>query len=327
MQVAADIYAPIEERLSRVERNLSSLPEIRSDFLSKLLAHVFNTVGKKIRPSLTLLSSSFHEHDHRVTEIMATAVEALHIATLVHDDTVDDSSVRRGRATLNSLWGRNAAVLAGDYIFAKSATYVCDTGDIRVIRRFSETIMELSTGELQEMADAYNCGQTMEQYLERIYNKTASLFTTACQSGAILSGAPEEQVAALTDYGYNLGMAFQIMDDILDFEAAEEDVGKPVGNDLSHGTITLPAIIALRQQPDGGPIAALFERPDDESRLAKAVEFIASVNAIEESYAVAADYCQRARQQLCQLPDAPARVSLDELARYVLAMRAGGSGQ
>ena len=322
MQVATTIYAPIEERLARVERSLRTMPEIRSSFLAKLLSHVFDTVGKRIRPALTLLSSSFHEHDPRVTEIMATAVEALHIATLVHDDTVDSSSVRRGRATLNSLWGRNAAVLAGDYIFAKSATYVCDTGDIRVIRRFSETIMELSTGELQEMSEAYNGAQTMEQYLERIYNKTASLFTTACQSGAILSGAPDEQVAALREYGYNLGMAFQIMDDILDFEASEEDVGKPVGNDLSHGTITLPAIIALRRQPEDNPILTLFDNPEDASCLSLAVEFILGSAAIEESYAVASDYCRAARRQLDGIPDTPARASLEELADYVMAMRA-----
>ncbi len=322
MQVATTIYAPIEERLARVDRSLRTMPEIRSSFLAKLLSHVFDTVGKRIRPALTLLSSSFHEHDPRVTEIMATAVEALHIATLVHDDTVDSSSVRRGRATLNSLWGRNAAVLAGDYIFAKSATYVCDTGDIRVIRRFSETIMELSTGELQEMSEAYNGAQTMEQYLERIYNKTASLFTTACQSGAILSGAPDEQVAALREYGYNLGMAFQIMDDILDFEASEEDVGKPVGSDLSHGTITLPAIIALRRQPEDNPILTLFDSPEDARSLSLAVEFILGSAAIEESYAVASDYCRAARRQLDGIPDTPARASLEELADYVMAMRA-----
>ena len=230
--------------------------------------------------------------------------------------------MRRGRATLNSLWGRNAAVLAGDYIFAKSATYVCDTGDIRVIRRFSETIMELSTGELQEMSEAYNGAQTMEQYLERIYNKTASLFTTACQSGAILSGAPDEQVAALREYGYNLGMAFQIMDDILDFEASEEDVGKPVGSDLSHGTITLPAIIALRRQPEDNPILTLFDSPEDARSLSLAVEFILGSAAIEESYAVASDYCRAARRQLDGIPDTPARASLEELADYVMAMRA-----
>lgn len=322
MQVATTIYAPIEERLARVEQSLRAMPEIRSDFLAKLLSHVFDTVGKRMRPALTLLSSSFHDHDHRVTEIMATAVEALHIATLVHDDTVDSSSVRRGRATLNSLWGRNAAVLAGDYIFAKSATYVCDTGDIRVIRRFSETIMELSTGELQEMSEAYNGGQTMEQYLERIYNKTASLFTTACQSGAILSGAPDDQVSALRDYGYNLGMAFQIMDDILDFEASEEDVGKPVGNDLSHGTVTLPVMVALRNQPGDNPVRALLDGPGGGRDLRLAVEYIVGSTAIEESYAVASDYCQAARRQLDVLPDTPARASLDELVDYVNAMRA-----
>ena len=259
MQVI-EIYGPIQEGLARVEDNLKSVANLRFPFLAQLLEHVFETSGKRVRPAITLLASAFHPHDGKNIETMATAVELLHIATLIHDDTVDSSDFRRGKATISSLWGRNVAVLVGDYLFAASATQVCDTGNIRVVRRFAETIMELSTGELQELAEAYNCNQPMDQYLERICNKTASLFSTAGESGAILSGAPDDVVQALKRYSHNIGMAFQIVDDILDFEGDEEEVGKPVGNDLSRrnhdsarsdrdGTIS-------RRQPDTEPVPA-----------------------------------------------------------------------
>ena len=322
MQATPNMYEPVQDRLVRVEDSLRNLSNIRSPFLSKLLTHVFDTVGKRMRPAITLLASGFNAHDTRTTEIMATAVEVLHIATLIHDDTVDNSDKRRGRATINSIWGRNAAVLAGDYIFAKSATFVCDTGDIRVIRRFSETIMELSSGELQELADTYRCNQTTEQYMERIYNKTASLFTTAGQSGAMLSGASDEAARALRDYGYNLGMAFQIMDDILDFEATEEEIGKPVGNDLSHGIMTLPAIMAMKRFPKDNPIEALFQQPQDKERLGRAVDMIQNSPAIDESFAVAAGFCRKALANLCALPANPSRDSLEGIVDYVLKMRA-----
>ncbi|MCH8109583.1 MAG: polyprenyl synthetase family protein [Chloroflexi bacterium] len=318
---ATSIYQPVQDRLARVQDNLGKLSDIPSPFLSQLLDHVFHTVGKMVRPAITLLASNFNPHDEAKPEIMAAAVEILHIATLIHDDTVDNSNVRRGRATISHIWGRNAAVLAGDYIFAKSATFVCDTDDIRVIRRFSETIMELSSGELQEMADAYNCNQTMEQYLERIYNKTSSLFTTAGLSGAILSGVSEDVVQKLRDYGYNLGMAFQIIDDILDFEATEEEIGKPVGSDLSHGIMTLPAIMAMERNPKDNPIATLFQQPQDPERLRRAVDMILNSSVIDDSFAVANDYCNKALANLSTLPQNPSRDSLEELVGFILKRR------
>ena len=148
-QVAA-IYAPIQTRLDKVERRLEELADVDFPFLSQLLTHVYGSGGKRARPAITLLASSFYEHDERKSEVMAVAVELLHIATLIHDDTVDESDTRRGRWTISSMFGKDIAVLVGDYVFASSATFVCDTGHVGVIRRFSETIMELSSGELEE---------------------------------------------------------------------------------------------------------------------------------------------------------------------------------
>lgn len=318
---AISIFEPVQEGLARVEETLENVAKLRFPFLSELLGHVFDTGGKRVRPAVTLLASNFHPHDRNISEIMAAAVELLHMATLIHDDTVDDSNMRRGKATLSSLWGRNTAVLVGDYIFAASATYVCDTGNIRVIRRFAETIMELSSGELQEMAEAYDPNQTMESYLERIYNKTASLFTTAGESGALLSGAPEEFAQALKEYGYNIGIAFQIVDDILDFEGNEQEIGKPVGNDLAHGIITLPAIFAMERYPNDNPIPALLQEPQEERHIKRAVDMIQNSTIINDSYAVADSYCREAVDKLKALPRNQSRNSLEELVGYVLSRR------
>ena len=317
----AYIHAPVVERLGRVKDAIHDLVNQESPFLAKLLDHALETKGKRIRPALTLLASGFHPNDGANAETMGTAVELLHVATLIHDDTVDHSEVRRGKATVSKLWGGNAAVLLGDYVFATSAAFVCDTGNIRVIRRFAETIMELSSGELHEMADSYDWQQTRDQYFKRIYDKTASLFTTAAESGALLSGAPEAYATALKDYGYALGMAFQIIDDILDIEGSAKEVGKPVGNDLRQGVMTLPMILAQEQRTDSTAIRDYFAEPSDESLLERAMVMIGGSEVISEAYAVAEEYCRSALRSLNDLPHNRCHDSLEALVHYVIRRR------
>lgn len=320
-QVSA-IYAPVQQRLDRVEHRLKELAGVKFPFLSKMLSYVYGSSGKRARPAITLLAASFHPHDEYKSEVMATAVELLHIATLIHDDTVDDSDTRRGRATISSLYGKDIAVLVGDYVFASSATFVCDTGHVGVIRRFSETIMELSSGELHERVSAHDPGQTLDGYHQRIYNKTASLFSTSGETGAILSGAPEEQVAALKRYSRELGMAFQIVDDILDFQGDEDEIGKPVGSDLANGIMTLPAFIARETGPAGNPVDTyLQDDTGDATLLTQAVEFIRQPKIINAAYDEAARRCEIARNALTALPQTPSRYSLEQLLDYILTRR------
>ena len=319
-------YELIREDLAKVEARLRGLPHVDFPELGSLLTHVYHAQGKRMRPAVTILASRLHPGPTDTPIIMSVAVELLHIATLIHDDTVDKATERRGRATISSAWGPEVAILVGDYVFASSATHVCDTGDIRVIRRFSETIMELSTGELMERMAANDWRQTRQQYEQRIYNKTASLFATSAESGAVLSGAPEAQVQALKQYGINLGMAFQVVDDILDFEATEAELGKPVGNDLAQGTLTLPAILLLERLPQGGlpqknPIIDLFAGKEPEENRRRALEMVHASTAIPDSYAVAADYCRRAIQSLAAVPDSPYKEALVEIADYALGRR------
>ena len=327
MEVSSDketieiIYAPIRERLSRVEDRLGGMADVDFPFLSDILSHVYCSSGKRVRPAIALLASGFHPHDELKSEIMATAIELLHIATLIHDDTVDESDFRRGRTTVSSMYGKDIAVLVGDYVFASSATLVCDIGHIGVIRRFSETIMDLSNGELRERVGIYDPDQSLDDYYARIFSKTASLFAVSGESAATISGAPEEHVSALKKYAYELGMAFQIVDDILDFEGTEEEFGKPVGSDLAHGVMTLPTFIALDRNNGINPVRAFFQDRSNERLLEEAVDMIRQPEIIAEAYSEASRRCEVANDALLILPESPSRHSLKMLLDYVVMRR------
>ena len=180
---------------------------------------------------------------------MAAAVETLHNATLVHDDLIDNALVRRGMTTLNAVWNKGATVLAGDYLFARAAGFAAETENVRVVQLFAETLRIICEGELRQLFSARQWRQAKEDYYPRIFAKTASLFASATRSGAILGGASPEQEQALYDYGHHLGMAFQIVDDILDYSGDEATLGKPVGGDLRQGIVTLPSSIICKCTP------------------------------------------------------------------------------
>ena len=312
----ASIYAPIRDGLRQVENRLRGLAQTQRPYLEPLLEYVMTSGGKRVRPAITLLAADFYDHQPENPIIMAAAVELLHVATLIHDDTVDNSDLRRGKATVSSLYGQHVAVLFGDYVFATSATFVCDTGNVRVIRRFSETIMDLASGQLIEYFSAFDAEQARKLYDERIYRKTASLFQTSAETGAILGGAPEPQIQALKTYGYNIGMAFQIMDDLLDVQGSALEMGKPVGNDLLQGVLTLPTIKLLERYPDDNPVLDLFKDREHDGKLQQALDMINDSTIIEDCYAVIQRYCDTASQALEILPDCAARRSLLDICCY-----------
>ena len=317
----ASIYAPIEAELALVDDKLRSLAPAEVGHLRPLLEYVAETGGKRVRPAITLLAGHFYPHEPDKLVLMAGAVELLHLATLIHDDTVDDSSTRRGRATIGSVWGQHVAVLFGDYVFATSATFVCDTDNIRIMRRFSETIMDLASGELIEYFGSFDATQARDLYNDRIYRKTASLFCTAGESGALLASGPESEVQAMRRYGYNIGMAYQVGDDLLDFEGDETDLGKPVGSDLLHGVLTLPTIMLEERYPQDSPVAELFRDRDNPAKLQRVIDMIHNSNIIRDCEGVVQDYCNRACEELNVMPEGEARRSLQELAEYVYHRR------
>jgi octaprenyl-diphosphate synthase len=312
------IYEPVQDDLNKVEDKLRLMSQVPFKYLSELLDHSLKAGGKRVRPILTLLSGKFYNYNRDALLSMAVAVELLHTATLVHDDTIDKSAVRRGLPTVNAIWGEDKAVLLGDYLFARAGEFCADTGVVLVTRLFAQTLATISGGELKQSFDAFRLGQTRERYLERIIAKTASLFVLSTESGAILSQAPESAVAILKEYGHNLGIAFQIVDDVLDFVGSEEELGKPVGSDLAQGTLTLPAMLLLERYPKDNPVKRFFKDPTSLDDMRQGVEWVSNSAIVKECYDIAGEYSAAACRNLDQLPDNTSRQALRDLAAYVV---------
>jgi len=329
------IYKPIQQDLAKVEDMMKSVSQADLSWLPKqlayglrdsgklaeLLTYSLKGGGKRIRPALTLLSGKSYNYDLDYLLPMATAVEIMHTATLVHDDAIDNSPVRRGRSTINKVWDDDKAILLGDYLFAKAGELTATTQNLQVIKLLAQTLMTITSGELAQSFSAFNLEQTRQQYLHRIISKTASLFSLATESGAILSQAPRKSVKVLKEYGHNLGIAFQIVDDIMDFIGTEEEMGKPVGSDLAQGTLTLPAMLLLERYREDNPVKELFQNRDKRKNIKLAIELVCSSSIVQECYQFASDYCAKACRNLNQLPDNASRQSLINLADYVVARK------
>lgn len=328
-----DIFAPIEKDLDRVVEVITqlSIEEIERcpagidalETLDERLTHVMSTPGKKMRPAMTLLASKLWGAvpDEKMIS-MAVAVELLHIAALIHDDTVDDADVRRGKATAGFLWGNNFAVLLGDYVFATSAKFVCATGSVRLISRFAETIAELARGELHEMVSNWNLPVTVDEYFARIYDKTASLFSTSAESGAVLGGANEDAVNALREYGYYLGMAYQVKDDVLDYESTTDELGKPANQDILSGKLTLPAIYASENPDCAAAIEGFFNLSENEreAALGELLDTIRHNGGVERAEATTSEFIDTALKRLEVAPPSVSRDSLASIASRVNSM-------
>lgn len=280
--------------------------------------HALGDIGKGLRPAMALLAGRVYDYHPELHLPLATATELLHAASLIHDDAIDHSQMRRGKPTVNSLWGWQTSVILGDYLFATSADMVSTTGNVRVMRLFARSLMTLSRGEMKEYFSAFNLSQKREHYYQRIGNKTASLFAMPAECGAILGEAPEEAVDILRGYGYNVGLAFQIVDDLLDFVGNEAEMGKPVGSDLLQGTVTLPAILLLERCPEDNPIGRLFQDKGNPRCLKEAVDAICNSDIIDHCYKIAAEFLSRARESLDALPQNASTRSLRELTGFVI---------
>jgi len=312
------ILNPIHEDLIKVGDSLESISEAHVDHLSELLGYNLGSSGKRIRSALTLLSGKFYNYDLDYLLPMAAAVELLHTVTLVHDDAIDKSAVRRGRPSVYAIWGEDKAVVLGDYLFAKAGELCASTENLRVIKLFSQTLATMSIGELNQAVNDFNLEQTREHYFDIVSKKTASLFVLATESGAILSQAPERSVKVLIDYGYNLGIAFQIVDDILDFTGTEEELGKPAGSDLAQGTLTLPAMLLSEYYPEDNLIKRFFEDRGNLENKKRVVDLIRNSPIVQECYDIANSYCAKACLNLNLLPDNGSRQGLMDLVDYIV---------
>ncbi|MCY4455031.1 MAG: polyprenyl synthetase family protein [Chloroflexi bacterium] len=315
------LYGPVADDLPAVDELLASLYEVDFPWLREMLEAALGGSGKRMRPAVSLLAGRLGNYDLDLLVPMAASVELLHTATLVHDDVIDMAEERRGRPTAASQFNNAPSVMLGDYMFAHAAEFVARTGNIRVIRNFADTLRVMATGELSQDVSAYEYSRDVQRYLDRIYGKTASLFATASEGGAIVCGAPEPHVEAARRYGAQLGMAFQIVDDVLDFSATSEELGKPAGSDLLAGTLTLPALLYMERYPDDNPIRRAFDGVRRRANLQRAIEEIRASGLLDESLETGRRFATEAVEALDALPAGEPRSTLEGLAEFVVERR------
>ena len=255
------------------------------------------------RAGAWLRTTCFREPASDKAIAVGAAVEMLHNATLVHDDLIDNALVRRGMTTLNAQWNKGATVLAGDYLFARAAGFAAETENVPVVQLFADTLRIIVEGELRQLFSSKQWDQPQAAYYPRIFAKTASLFAAATKSGAILAGADEEQVQALYDYGKDLGMAFQIVDDILDYTGEEATLGKPVGGDLRQGIVTLPFFYFLQNHADPDRVLAALDNSNGSGEsVGEIIAQVRKSDAMRQAAAEAQDFAGRSKAHLRDLP-------------------------
>jgi octaprenyl-diphosphate synthase len=305
-------------QLAAVEDILLQSSRSEVELISVAAHHILNAGGKRFRPQLALLSAHLFEYDGPAVVPMAAAMELIHTATLVHDDIVDESDSRRGRATANFFWGNSASVLMGDFLVIKAFTIATETGDLRLLRLLCDTIGRMCEGEVLQICARSEPGLAIDTYLKIIEAKTAVLMATCCRTGALLGEAKRSQTEALTAFGRKVGLAFQIIDDILDYTGDEEVLGKPVGSDLREGKVTLPLIYALQRagSADRECLAEALERPAalKTAEIAAVAAVIERYGGFEASRETAAGFVQDARRDLEAAPAGPPRDGLLYLA-------------
>ncbi len=314
------LFAPVDDDLRLLTDNLKNLVGARHPILAAAAEHLFEAGGKRVRPAIVLLVSRATMLDRDITprhRRLAEITEMIHTASLVHDDVVDEAELRRGVPTVNSLFDNRVAVLAGDFLFAQSSWYLANLDNLEVVKLLSEVIRDFAEGEIQQGINRFDTSISLEAYLEKSYYKTASLIANSAKAAGVLSDQSAEVNHHLYNYGRNLGLAFQIVDDILDFTSPTEVLGKPSGSDLISGNITAPALFAMEENPY---IEVLIEREfSQEGDIEKALDFIHSSQGIPRSKELASQYGQSALKHLDCLASSPSKEVLIELVDYVLS--------
>ena len=316
----AALYGPVAADLPLVREAIGAVARgVGFDFLERMLEQQLAGTGKMMRPAIALLAGRLGDYNLDRIVPLAASVELLHTATLVHDDVIDEADQRRGNDTANSLFGNSASVMLGDYMFANSADLIARTDNIQVVKNFAATLMMIVRGELNQDVTVFEYSEDVQRYLDRIIGKTASLFATAAENGALVCNAPPDQVAAMRTYGMKLGIAFQIIDDVLDFAGDPAVMGKPaVGSDLRGGTLTLPAILYMQAEPNDNPIKRAFEGTRRHANLDRAIADILAGPYITETIETAHRFGREARESLEALPAGETRDTLAALVDYVL---------
>lgn len=313
--------ALVRDDLQRVNQIILAHMDSPVALIPQLAGHIIAAGGKRLRPMLTLAAARLCSYEGERHLGLAAAVEFIHTATLLHDDVVDDSDLRRGRATANSVWGNQASVLVGDFLFSRAFQLMVADGSLRVLEVLSNASAVIAEGEVQQLMTNNNVGTTEVDYLSVVSAKTAVLFAAACQVGSVVADRPPEEEQALEVYGRNFGIAFQLVDDILDYSAEEARLGKSVGDDFREGKITLPVVLAYERASDAERDflrRCLEELEQSDEDLTRAIAIMDRCDALADAKARARAYGEAAREALDVFPDGEAKDSLLKVVEFCL---------
>ena len=313
--VAADMGRVNEMILSRTGSDVTMIPEVAN--------HLISSGGKRLRPMLTLATGQLSSYEGTGHVKLAASVEFMHTATLLHDDVVDESDMRRGKVAARVKWGNEASVLVGDFLLGQAFRMMVEVGSMRALAILSDAAAIIAEGEVMQLAAAKNIETTEDAYLAIIRAKTAELFGAACEVGPVIAERPKSEAAACRSYGMNLGVAFQLVDDALDYGGAAAKLGKNVGDDFREGKITLPVVLSVRRGTDAD--RAFFRRTlergeiDEERDLEEALSIMRRNKALEDTVARARHYGAMARDALAIYPDGPMKRALLEAVEFCVA--------
>ena len=318
------ILSAVESDLEDIEKALSDNLNPYLDLVSDVAGHILFSGGKRLRPLLMVLSARMCSYNGNYEKTFSTALEYLHTATLLHDDLVDGATLRRGKTVAHATWGNSITVLVGDYLLARALSISAGTGRLRVVQVLAELTENMSQGEVHQLMRKGDIKLTEDEYLVIIRRKTAVLFKAACQVSAIIADAPQDNEKALAEYGYNLGIAFQMADDLFDYTLQTSDFGKEVGADLREGKLTLPVIYALKQanSSDRDLMIKIIRNTDfttDDFKIL--LDLLVKFGGIEYTQKTAASYIDTAKNALAVFEPSPTKETMLDIADYALARR------
>ncbi|MDK2821231.1 MAG: heptaprenyl diphosphate synthase component 2 [Clostridia bacterium] len=312
------LWQEVQADLKKVEDELLKQVNAPDLTFSEAAQHLVKAGGKRLRPAFAILAAKCCGATLEKILPLAVALEMIHMATLVHDDVIDASPLRRGKPTVWAKWGQQVSLHLGDYLFARSLVLVSTYDDPRIPSILARVSVKMVQGEVQQLEAAFDFEATLRDYLDRIYRKTALLISASCELGAIAAGADKETVRHFRNYGLNLGIAFQITDDVLDMTADPEQLGKPIGGDLRQGVITLPAIYALRESSEKQKLAKLIAKRNKSTfEIEEIIKLIKECNGIDYALKLAERYLERARREAFYLPQGQAQDTLIGLTYFV----------
>ncbi len=321
MQDLKEICLPIREEVAQLESVLLQNLQSSIPFVQNVVEYVIQNGGKRLRPILTILCAKLSGYKGQAAVGLGAAIEFMHTATLLHDDVIDNASLRRGRASTNAKWGNHVSVLVGDFFYCRAMDILVKHGDLKVLQVITDAIQTTTEGEIFEITKSNDLDTTENDYLQIITGKTAVLMAAACQIGAVLGHLPEELEHGLRRFGLNLGIAFQLMDDVLDYTASEEEFGKVNGTDLKEGKLTLPLIQVLKKCSDEEAKIikhTLIADELDDARFRQVFELVVKYDGIRETLSMAKGYVQKARACLAAFKPSLEKETLLSVADYVL---------